>query len=198
MDKLSWKSWLSRFSWDHPYLIFAVVLLLTVGAVALFPRIRINTDPEDMLSDDHPARVEDRQLKDNFFIHDMVAVALEPPECDQKITTERMGIMHNLVRKIRRQEGVISEDILSVYTSDDIEGFPGGINVDRFLRSPPANQQTVNRVTERVQDHPVLSGMIMDETTCGPATSSSPRRPSVTCSRFTGCTTMTPTVCARL
>jgi len=167
MDELTWKSWLSRFSWDHPYLVFVVVLFLTVGAVALFPRIRMNTDPEDMLRDDHPARVEDRRLKENFYIHDMVAVALEPPECDEEITTERMELLHNLVRKIRRQEGVISEDILSVFTSDDIEGFPGGIDVDRFLRSPPEDQQGVNQVIERLQAHPVLSDMIVDETTCG-------------------------------
>ncbi len=163
----NWKSWLPRFSWDHPYLVLGAALFVTLLAAYQFPGIEINTDPEDMLPAEHPARVEDREIKSEFFLHDMVAVALQPPAGQTAITPERLALLHDLVRVIERQEGVVSEDILSLYTSDDIAGFPGGIDVDRFLRSPPDAQSGVRRLIERVDKHPVLKGLIVDEQTGG-------------------------------
>ncbi len=160
--EFSWKSWLSRFSWDHPYILFGLVAVVTVVMVYQFPAVKINTDPEDMLPREHPARVRDRKIESNFFLHDMVAIAIEPPELEREITPRRLERVYKLVRKIKKKEGVISEDILSLYTSDDIEGFGGGINVDRFLRKPPQDQAQVDKLIKRVEDHPVLKNMILN------------------------------------
>ncbi len=160
--KFTWKSAISRFCWDHPYVVFGLVIAVTAFMLFQFPNIQINTDPEDMLREDHPARVLDRQIEDEFFLHDMVAVALEPPEDNREITARRLEVLYDLVKMVERHEGVVYEDILSVYTSDDIEGVAGSINVDRFLRSPPEDGPAVENLIDRVEKHPVLSEMVLN------------------------------------
>lgn len=163
----SWKSWLPRKSMDHPILALSLVLVGTIGFGALFPWMQINTDPEDMLPHDHPARVKDRQIQDRFFLHDYVAMAIEPATNQKEITKKDLTRLKKLVDRVQKQEGVVSEDILSLYTSDDIEGFPGGIEVDQFLRSPPESQEVIDHLVERVGDHPVLKGMVLNESSGG-------------------------------
>ncbi len=167
MGETTWKSSLARFSIDHPGIIFGIVGLLVIFSVAMTPWIKVNTDPEDMLPDDHEVRVQDDQIKDNFFLHDMVALAIEPVESGTDRTVDRLKHVKSLIDHIQKQEGVISQDIISLYTSDDIEGITGGINVDRLQRSPPENEDQLDRLKERLEDHPILKGMIFDRKTGG-------------------------------
>ncbi|MGM0381024.1 MAG: efflux RND transporter permease subunit [bacterium] len=167
--EFSWRSALSRFSWDHPYLVFGLVVVLTGFMLLQFPGIEINTDPEDMLREDHPARVLDRKIEEDFFLHDMVAVALEPPEGEKEINSRRLQVLYDLVKMVEKEEGVVFQDILSVYTSDDIEAVGGSINVDQFLRSPPPNNEEVQNLIDRVEKHPVLADMVLNRETGGMA-----------------------------
>ena len=166
-EKYSWKSWIPRLAMDHPTTALLLVLLGTVALGAVFPWMKINTDPEDMLPYDHPARVQDRQIQDEFFLHDYVAIAIEPPTDNQKISKKDLHRLKGLIDRLKKQEGVVSQDIISLYTSDDIEGISGGINVDRFLRTAPESEQKIEKVISRVNDHPVLKGMILNETSGG-------------------------------
>ncbi|MFB6346188.1 MAG: RND family transporter [bacterium] len=166
-DEYTWKSWLPRLGMDHPYKMLGTILLITVGFVSFFPSIQINTDPEDMLPEDHPVRAQDRTIHDRFFLHDIVAVAIEPPEGKTNFTVEQLERVYDLIERIKKQEGVISQDILSIYTSDDIEGTGAGINVDRLLRTPPDNEKQIQKLLERVGDHPILEGMILNKKSGG-------------------------------
>lgn len=161
-ENYTWKSWIPRLAMDHPYKMLGIILLLTVFFTAFFPWIKINTDPEDMLPEDHPARVKDRTIHEQFFLHDIVAVAIEPPNDKTNFTVKQLERVHRLIEKVKKQEGVISGDILSIYTSDDIEGSGVGLNVDRLLRTPPDNKKQIDKLITRVQDHPVLKGMILN------------------------------------
>ncbi len=162
-----WKSLLPRFSMEHPYVIFAIMLVVTGLMLSQFPSININTDPADMLPEDHEVRKQDRAIEEEFFLYDMVAVAIEPPAGVKKITPDRLEALYELVGMIEKQEGVVYQDILSVYTSDDIQGSGGSINVDRFLRRPPASQEQADRLLKRVEEHPVLAGMVLSRSSGG-------------------------------
>ncbi|MFB6345188.1 MAG: hypothetical protein ABEK50_05360, partial [bacterium] len=166
-DQLTWKSKLPRYSMDHPGVIFSIVVAAMVLSVAAMPWIKINTDPEDMLPEDHPVRVQNDQLKKDFFLNDIVAIAIEAPDNSTEKSLARLKRVKQLIEHIKQQDGVISQDIISLYTSDDIEGISGGIDVDRMLRSPPSNEKELNQVRERLKSHPILKGMIYNPETGG-------------------------------
>jgi predicted exporter len=67
---------LMRFVTERPRTVYVLVLLFTLAAAALMPRIHIDTDPENML----PATQTDRHfhntIEDRFVLHDAIVVGV--------------------------------------------------------------------------------------------------------------------------
>lgn len=64
------------FSTEHPRLLTAVMVIVTLALAAFMPRVNIDTDPENMLSEDDPARVFHDRMKKEFAVHDMIVVGV--------------------------------------------------------------------------------------------------------------------------
>ena len=67
---------LTRFALDWPKTVIAATILLTVLFGSQFPRIAIDTDPENMLEPDQPDRVFYDRVKKEFGIHDLIVVGI--------------------------------------------------------------------------------------------------------------------------
>ncbi len=63
---------LTLFSLDYPKAVIAAVLLLTVLFGLQFPRVKIDTDPENMLEPDQPDRVLNDRVKKEFGVNDLI------------------------------------------------------------------------------------------------------------------------------
>ena len=83
------KNTLILFSVNHPKVVSLIMLLLTSIIISLavlpnfFPKqlsflstIKVDTDPENMLSADEPVRVYHNQMKKVFSLSDMVVVGI--------------------------------------------------------------------------------------------------------------------------
>ena len=53
------------FSINRPKIVVALVAVLAVAAVAQFPKIRIDTDPENMLSEEEFVRIFHNSTKND-------------------------------------------------------------------------------------------------------------------------------------
>ena len=159
----TFRSTVPRLAMRRPRTTLAVLGAITLLLGALFPLVQIDTDPENMLPSDHEARVQNDAINDRFFLHDMIGVGIEPSNADGRLSVEDLQRVHDLVQLLERTEGVVSYDILSVYTSDDIQGEFGTLNVDRLLTSPPSQPEALDRLLERLEDHPVLKGVLVGE-----------------------------------
>jgi len=118
----TFRSTVPRLAMRRPRTTLAVLGAITLLLGALFPLVQIDTDPENMLPSDHEARVQNDAINDRFFLHDMIGVGIEPSNADGRLSVEDLQRVHDLVQLLERTEGVVSYDILSVYTSDDIQG----------------------------------------------------------------------------
>ena len=67
---------MTNFSIKHPWLIVFFVLLMTVGFVLQFPKVRFDNDPENMLSEDEYVRVFHNQVKNTYNLYDFVIVGI--------------------------------------------------------------------------------------------------------------------------
>ncbi|MCV6609682.1 MAG: hypothetical protein OIF55_02805, partial [Amphritea sp.] len=70
------KSTLTNLSMNRPKWVFWGILFLTLLAGLQIPSIKVDTDPENMLPHDNPARVFHDQVKETFGLHDMIVVGV--------------------------------------------------------------------------------------------------------------------------
>ncbi len=86
-----------KFSTEHPWLTTAVMVLATVALAAFMPGVHIDTDPENMLSPDDPARVFHDEMKDEFAVHDMIVVGVVNEEhADGVFNPDSLRKIHEL------------------------------------------------------------------------------------------------------
>ena len=67
---------LVHLSVDHPRWVMGLTVALTVVLALAFPKIKIDTDPENMLEDDQPDRLYYRQVKKEFGIYDLLVLGI--------------------------------------------------------------------------------------------------------------------------
>src|SRR3990167_2781231 len=67
---------LTRLALDYPKTVIGVMLAVTVLFGLQFPKIHIDTDPENMLEHSQPDRVFYDQVKRDFGIHDLLVVGI--------------------------------------------------------------------------------------------------------------------------
>ncbi len=65
-----------HFALRRPKLVFAVTGAITLVAVAMFFKVKIDTDPENMLPKDEFVRVFHKEVKSEFGLHDYVVLGV--------------------------------------------------------------------------------------------------------------------------
>lgn len=70
------EQWLIRYSVDHPRKVTVLIVLLTLILGAFISRIKIDTDPENMLRQTEVVRVFHQKMKHEFSLYDMVVLGV--------------------------------------------------------------------------------------------------------------------------
>ena len=154
-----------NFSLNHPWVIVAAVLILTLGLGLQIPSIRIDTDPENMLSEEEFVRVFHNQVKKEFVLYDMLVLGVVNEEhADGVFNPATLEKVFHLTRSIETLEGVIEVDLLAPSKVDDIQ--QAGLGTVRFewlMPSPPKNKEDALRIRDRARDNPMLYGTLLSE-----------------------------------
>ena len=135
--------------------VIAVVLLVTLGFLAQFPSAVIDTDPDNMLDVGQPDRAFYEQVKEDFGIYDLIVVGIED---DQGIfrpdTLRRLDAVADAILDIN---GVVTEDVLSFSTTDDVTSGGGLLTVDRIMIQPPDTVEQAEVIRAAVFDNPMFT-----------------------------------------
>lgn len=154
-----------NFSLNHPWKIVGLVLVLTLSLGLQIPKIQIDTDPENMLSEEEFVRVFHNQVKKEFNLHDMIVLGVVNEEHgDGVFNPATLEKVFQLTRKIEALEGVIEVDLLAPSKVDDIQ--QAGLGTVRFewlMPSPPKNPAEALRIRDRARDNPMLYGTLLSE-----------------------------------
>jgi len=70
------KQKITEFSIENYRLVTIVMVLITLILGALIPLIKVDTDPENMLSADEPVRLFHNQTKEQFVLSDSVVLGV--------------------------------------------------------------------------------------------------------------------------
>ena len=154
-----------NFAIAKPKAIYSLVLLVTLLSLAMLPMIEIDTDPENMLSKDAPARVFHNQIKTDFLMRDMIVVGLVSES--NIFTAETLTVIEKLTNDILTLDGVIVPDLLSLNVVDNIRqlsdenGNNQGIVFEYLMKSAPTSAQGSQAVQQAVKRLPMLNNTLV-------------------------------------
>ncbi len=133
---------LIRLAIKFPKIAVAISLLVAILAGIQFPKIRIDTDPENMLSKEAFVRVFNDEVKEEFTLYDFIVLGIVNEESEYGVfNPSSLKKVHEITREIEAIEGVISYEVISLSTKDNIrQGGLGEVIFEWLMKSPPATQ----------------------------------------------------------
>ena len=151
--KMDLKEKITDYSLRHYKLVTVIMVVLTLGLGALIPRISVDTDPENMLSEDEAVRVFHDDVKERFVLNDIVVVGIvNDKDPDGVFNPSSLGKIYELTEfsktllwpdeeEPEKQIGVIEIDLLAPSTVDHIgQGGPGEVRFEWLMQKPPCKR----------------------------------------------------------
>jgi len=167
---------ITEYSLAHYKLVTVIMIAFTVGLGALIPLIKVDTDPENMLSEDEPVRVFHNQTKKRFVLSDIVVVGIVNNKAPNGVfNPASLGKIYELTefaRKLRwpseedpnEQIGVIEVDLLAPSTVDHIgQGGPGVVTFEWLMKKPPTTDAEALDIRDKAMSNPLLKGTVISE-----------------------------------
>ena len=168
---------LNRSKWVAWFMTLTTLLVIAVAAVPSiwpekfqqFHHITVDTDPENMLSQDEPVRVFHHEAKERFDLNDMVVVGIvnnrHPMGVFNAASLSRVYELTEFAKRLQWDgEGVISIDLIAPSTVDNIEqGGLGSVNFSWLMPTAPADDIAAQQVLERAKRIPFLEGTLVSE-----------------------------------
>lgn len=167
---------ITDFSLSHYKLVTVVMIVFTLGLGALIPRIRVDTDPENMLSAEEPVRVFHDRTKEEFVLSDMVVVGIvnnaHPEGVFNADSLRKIYELTEFARTLRwpgeddpnQEVGVIEVDLLAPSTVDHIgQGGPGVVTFEWLMPRPPQAEAEALAVRDKAMSNPLLKGTVVSD-----------------------------------
>ncbi len=173
---MDFKQKITEYSLKHYKLVTIVMVAFTLILGALIPLIKVDTDPENMLSEDEPVRIFHNQTKKNFTLSDIVVVGIvnnkDPNGVFNPSSLTRIYELTEFSKTLRwpdeensdEQIGVIEVDLLAPSTIDHIgQGGPGVVTFEWLMKKPPTTQAEALEIRDKAMSNPLLKGTVISE-----------------------------------
>jgi len=156
---------LIQFSFHKPKIVMLFVGLIVILSLAQFPKIKVDTDPENMLSEDEFVRVFNHQVKKEFGIYDFIVLGVVN-ESDKNgvFNPDILNRVYAITEKIKLIDGVISRELIALSTKDNIrQGEIGTVVFEWLMKQPIDTQEQANFIRDEAKDNPMFNGTIVSE-----------------------------------
>ncbi|MGB2861872.1 MAG: MMPL family transporter, partial [Sedimentisphaerales bacterium] len=166
----------TSYSLEHYKRITVVMVIFTLALGALIPLIKVDTDPENMLSADEPVRLFHNQTKEQFILSDIVVLGVvnnkDPNGVFNPASLDRIYELAEFSKTLHwsskedpnEQIGVIEVDLLAPSTVDHIgQGGPGVVTFEWLMKKPPATNAEALDIRDKAMSNPMLKGTLISE-----------------------------------
>jgi len=163
-----------EFSLDHYKLVTWVMVIFTLVCAAFIPLIKVDTDPENMLSEHETVRVFHEQTKRDFVLNDIVVVGVinnkDPNGVFNPHSLRRIYELTQYAKTLRWPDpkdpnetiGVVEVDLLAPSTVDHIsQGGPGEIRFEWLMPQPPETAAEAIAVRDKALSNPLLKDTVV-------------------------------------
>ncbi len=143
-----------EFSLKRPRTVIFITLIITIIFASQFPKVRIDTDPENMLSPDEPVRVFHNQVKKEFGINEMIVLGIVRD--DGIFNPDTLKKISEITDRVKRIKGVVADDIVSLSATNNVIARDGTLIVRPPLQRIPQGPEDVERLKREVLDNPLF------------------------------------------
>lgn len=150
--------------------IYWIMALIALVALVQFPRIEIDTDPENMLPADNPQRVFHNQTKQEFALYDAIVVGAVKNDGDPSglFNAKELTNVKSLTDYILSIEGVIGHEVMSLSEVDNItqqrlENGDSAIRFNWLMNQAPETDEQAQEILKHVNNLPLLNETLAAE-----------------------------------
>lgn len=136
-----------EWSMGHAKRVVVIAMVLTALFAAMFVRVKVDTNPENMLPADADVRVLNAEIREQFGSGDMIVVGLFADA--DLVTADRFGAAIDFHDRLSEVDGVDAVTLISVRTA---------VNGD-----PPTNDAETRALAEQIALDPLLGGNVLSE-----------------------------------
>ncbi|WP_320047731.1 efflux RND transporter permease subunit [uncultured Ilyobacter sp.] len=156
---------ITDISIKYPKFIISIFIIITLILSFFIPRIEIDTDPENMLSEDAFVRKFNNYAKKEFLLNDIIVVGIVNENRDEGVFNPKtLQDIDTLTENIKTWDGVIKEDIISPSTQDNIsQGGVGEVIFEWLMKEPPKTIEDSLKIKNNIMSNPVLKGTMVSE-----------------------------------
>ncbi len=156
----------------RPRAVTAFMVIISFILAAFMVRVKVDTDPENMLSPTERVRVFHNQMKKEFDLHDYVVLGVvnekDPDGVFNPVTLKKVHDLTNFVKTLRDPDDpgrrVIERNIIAPGTVDTIEQAGlGQVKFNWLMAEPPATRKEAARIRDLAMGNPLLKGTLVSE-----------------------------------
>ncbi len=161
-----------QFSLNRPGLMTGLMVLITILLGTLIVQVHIDTDPENMLSEDEFVRIFHNQTKKEFNLHDVVVLGVVNEEHGQGVfNPDSLKKIHQLSTFAstlsdpdKPERSVIARNIIAPDNVDTIEQAGlGQVKFQWLMKEPPATLEEALKIRDQALANPLLNGTMVSE-----------------------------------
>ena len=145
-----------------------ILLIILIASIALFvvmkKNSRMETDLDKYMPQKHPAFVYSNQAEEWFNINDAIIIAIENK--DGIYNQGTLQKVKDLTKRLQKLKEIEKDDVVSLYTADNIIGTDEGLDVKQFYKRVPKTPEKLKELQENVCNNEMIFGRLVstDET----------------------------------
>ena len=161
-----------QFPLEKPRMVTALMLLFTLVIGLFILRVHVDTDPENMLSEDEFVRVFHNQTKKEFTLHDVVVLGIvnekDPDGVFNPDTLKKVDVLSKfaatLVDEKDPERKVVARNIVAPGNVDNIlQAGLGQVRFEWLMKEPPATREEARQIRDYALSNPLLKGSMVSE-----------------------------------
>jgi uncharacterized protein len=163
---------ITNYCLGHYRRVTAAMVIFTLVLGAFIPLIRVDTDPENMLSETEPVRTFHNLTKEDFALSDIVVLGIVNNEDPNGVfNVASLGKIYELTEFARTwhsehdpNDRVIEVDLMAPSLVDHIsQGGPGVVKFEWLMPKPPTTEAEALEIREKAMSNPLLHGTVISE-----------------------------------
>ncbi|MBI4481573.1 MAG: MMPL family transporter [Acidobacteria bacterium] len=151
---------LAALSAGHPWLVIGLTVVATLGFAFQLPGITTDTDPKHMLPVTSPVRQYNDRVEKDFDLHaDVIALGIVNRR--GIVNRETLSRIAELTREIQKIPGVITHDVVSFSTLDDVTAQGSELAVRPVLDRIPQSGEELEAFRKALFGNPLFLNRIV-------------------------------------
>lgn len=151
---------LTEFSVNHPKIILSVAILATLAFLTPFPKMKIDTDPKNMLPETSQVRVWNDEVEKTFSLYkDMIVLGIVNER--GILNPDTLGKIRRMTDAVLKLKGVAARDVSSFTTIDNVTVEAGTLKVGPLMADVPGTDEAIETLRKTLFENPLFINRII-------------------------------------